>query len=68
MDLNLSTIAISNGSHEIETISDVLFGSIRPALTSDIESDRVELPLPSASITDCVWTTNGTLFSVSLHN
>ncbi|CDS42096.1 expressed conserved protein [Echinococcus multilocularis] len=44
-------------------VSDVLFGAIRPAVTHDAVTDLVELPLPCASLNDCVWTTDGSLFS-----
>ncbi|VDM18471.1 unnamed protein product [Hydatigera taeniaeformis] len=57
--LNSSLTGTTDDSH----ISDVLFGVIRPAVTHDTSTDVIELPLPCASLNDCVWTTSGTLFS-----
>ncbi|KAM7537593.1 hypothetical protein Aperf_G00000074081 [Anoplocephala perfoliata] len=38
--------------------SDVLFGVIRPAISDNAGTDRVELPLPPASFGECIWTTD----------
>ncbi|KAL5110230.1 hypothetical protein TcWFU_004346 [Taenia crassiceps] len=57
--LNSSLISASDDSQ----VSDVLFGAIRPSVTRDAVTDLVELPLPCASPSDCVWTTNGFSFS-----
>lgn len=61
MKLNSSLISTSDDSQ----VSDVLFGAIRPAVTRDAVTDLVELPLPCASLSDCIWTTSGSFFSVS---
>ncbi len=52
----------SSSSHEI------LFGIIRPAVTENTKLDRVELPLPSASPQEYVWTTDNDIFSVSMQS
>ncbi|VDK22935.1 unnamed protein product [Taenia asiatica] len=57
--MNSSLISTSDDSQ----VSDVLFGTIRPAVTRDAVTDSVELPLPCASPSDCVWTTSGSFFS-----
>ncbi|KAL5968350.1 hypothetical protein TSMEX_003942 [Taenia solium] len=59
MKLNSSLISTSDASQ----VSDVIFGTIRPAVTRDAVTDLVELPLPCASLNDCVWTTSGSFFS-----
>ncbi|VDN97501.1 unnamed protein product [Rodentolepis nana] len=49
---------IANGETEANKFTDVLFGVIRPAFNDSVENDQIELPLPPASYTECVWTTN----------
>ncbi|VDD82565.1 unnamed protein product, partial [Mesocestoides corti] len=63
LELKPSLIGSACDNDEPVAVCDVLFGVIRPAVTGDIYSDRVVLPLPFSSIADCIWTTDNAYFS-----
>ncbi|VDL61306.1 unnamed protein product, partial [Hymenolepis diminuta] len=63
VEISAGLCGVANGETEKSKFSDVLFGVIRPALTDSVETDQIDLPLPPASRSECIWTTNGTRIS-----
>nr|CDS31415.1 conserved hypothetical protein [Hymenolepis microstoma] len=63
VEVNPGFCDAANGETKTSKFTDVLFGVIRPAFSDSGEKDQIELPLPPASYTECIWTTDMTRIS-----